>query len=445
MAAGEKIAGGSSRNLAESADGRRNASSSGRWARGVALPPSEDGRRKGDADNPNELWDDPVGGAMGAASDFSAFGAMPDDGGGFDFDKMAEASKNLEAELRGGESADENAHSVKVDLSRPLASAGMTLASGSGNNVNVFEDFDDPTENEATTPAVRSGDEDPSASSRLMAMIGVTKDPPADDNQEKQPAASNPWGTGGEGAGLESIMSLGGGAIPLNPWGGPDMFAAEQKARKDQAAAAESQKRAQEAEVLRRRQEDESQRRAMAHRQAEEQARQQQAAAIQQQQQQAVNQQSQVELVLMERICQILENSWGRSDLSSILTTLHSEDSRVIPLLSNVDALRALIARSPQRVALKRDPNFGGDMAVLSMTNNQWQLQQQQHQARLQQEELQRRRMEEEAAARAQTASINPDAPWFYSDPQKNIQVSEIYVCSNGRLLFTLMHNVYFE
>jgi hypothetical protein len=62
------------------------------------------------------------------------------------------------------------------------------------------------------------------------------------------------------------------------------------------------------------------------------------------------------------------------------------------------------------------------------MTNSQWQ-QQQQVQARLQQEEMQRRRMEEEAVARAQAqnrALINPDLPWFYSDPQNNVQVSSI-------------------
>ena len=80
--------------------------------------------------------------------------------------------------------------------------------------------------------------------------------------------------------------------------------------------------------MFRRRQEEE--RRLM-----EERARQQ---AIQQQQQSA---HSQVELVLMERISVILENSWGRSDLVSILNTLHSEDSRVIPLLGNAEALSA--------------------------------------------------------------------------------------------------------
>jgi hypothetical protein len=70
-------------------------------------------------------------------------------------------------------------------------------------------------------------------------------------------------------------------------------------------------------------------------------------------------------------------------------------------------------------------------MAVLLVTNSQWQ-QQQQVQARMQQEELQRRRMEEEAAARAQAQNratpIDPDLPWFYSDPQNNIQVSRNFL-----------------
>jgi hypothetical protein len=71
-------------------------------------------------------------------------------------------------------------------------------------------------------------------------------------------------------------------------------------------------------------------------------------------------------------------------------------------------------------------------MAVLLVTNVQWQ-QQQEQEARAEQEEMQRReqqlRMEEErkaAAARAQSDFRNfkviADAPWFYSDPQNNIQ-----------------------
>ena len=441
--------------LPEADPRRRNpaAPSSGRWQRGVALPPPEEGgrRKERDADNPNELWDDPVGGATGAASDFSAFGAMPsDDADAFDFDKMAEASKELEEELHGsrnsgeGEDEDEDEgadmHMARVDPKRPLASAGMTISSGSGNDVNVFEDFEAPSES-AQPASIRGADEDPTASSRLMKMIGVT---PPDGGGGLKDTASNPWGA----STADGSKNIGGSsAIPLNPWGDPvsssdggmdlsALLAVDQRAREAQAHQ-EMEKRAQEAEMLRRRQE-EDQRRTLVQRQAEEQARQQhaQAAAMQQ-----GSQPSQVELVLMERICAILENSWGRSDLVSVLTTLHSEDSRVIPLLGNVDALRALLARSPQRVALRRDPNFSGDMAVLLQTNAQWQQHQQAQAARLQQEEMQRRRMEEEAAARAKAqkhAVMNPDLPWFYSDPQNNIQVSAINSLKLTYSLFSL-------
>mmetsp|Transcript_24154 Transcript_24154/g.59130 ORF Transcript_24154/g.59130 Transcript_24154/m.59130 type:complete len:680 (+) Transcript_24154:106-2145(+) len=446
--AGAKVVAGTSRGLNEAGEEprRRNTSGGGRWQRGVALPPpDESGRRKDkDAESPDELWDDPMGGATGAASDFSAFGGIPDDDA-FDFEKMAEASKKLEEELHGPKNSsddDEQHHSIKVDPSRPLASAGMTLSSGSGNDVNVFEDFDSPGENEAAAEAatVRGGQENPNASSRLMKMIGVTRDAPENDNANSQ-QTSNPWGTSENLApnatGLDPLMTIGGATtIPLNPWGiqtpaqpgeangtlniPPQLnsFSAEQRMRDEQA-----EKRAQEAEMFRRQKEEEAQRRAQAQKQAEEQARQHaRASALQQQ---AASQQSEVELVLMERICTILENSWGRSDLVSILTTLHSEDSRVIPLLGHVDALRALIARSPRRVSLHRDPSFGGDIAVLAMTNSQWQQQQQQLQARLEQEEMERRRLEEAEKSRVPVATkIDPQAPWFYSDPQNNIQVS---------------------
>jgi sRNA-binding protein len=461
------------------------APSSGRWRRGVALPPTEDGARRKDrdADNPNELWDDPIGGSGGAATDFSAFGGILDDSNdpgaddAFDFEKMAEASRKLEEEMHGSRSEmdngedddedDELRHTVKVDPKRPLATLGTTISSGSGDDVNVFEDFDSPSEPENDAPAIRSGDADPNASSRLMKMIGVNKDAPPSDSAAGEP--SNLWGASTAPDGISSVSEqspsgdpiiggIGGlSSIPSNPWGDPMMqtavsddpavggmdlaarlgaLAVEQKTRDVLV-----EQRAQEAEI-RRRQEEESQRRGLAQRQAEEQAYQQRAQAAAMQQQQAQNQQSQVELVLMERICAILENSWGRSDLISILTTLHSEDSRVIPLLSNVDALTALIARSPQRIALRRDPNFSGDMAVLVLTNAQWQ-QQQVARSRARQEELhrreQQRRIEEEAAAaRARSeaqhravASIVPDAPWFYSDPQNNIQVGHAASCAD--------------
>lgn len=454
----EPVAGGP-RLPEATADPRRRStvSGGGRWQRGVALPPPEEAARKrnDNAENPDELWDDPVGGATGAASDFSSFGAMPDDEP-FDFDKMAEATKKLDEEIHGSarfsDSADDDVDDQvrlqkAVDTTRPLASAGTAITSGSGNDVNVFEDFDSPSAdqpNEGETPVVRGATEDPTASSRLMKMIGVEPPKPEGAAADGTTAGGNPWG-GGNPAAAQSEPSVPGidpifgsiGGLSLNPWGGAPGTAAPNGqdggldlAGRLGALAAEQvemEKRAQqEAELLRRRQDEEVQRRALAQRQAEQQARQQQAQAAAMQQQQQASQQSQVELVLMERICSILENSWGRSDLVSILTTLHSEDSRVIPLLSNVDALRALVARSPQRVALRRDPSFSGDMAVLLVTNTQWQQQQQQQaQARQQEEELRRRRLEEEARAQAQSRAsiqIKADLPWFYSDPQNNIQ-----------------------
>lgn len=88
----------------------------GRWQRGVALPPQDETQQRRrvqhvDADDPNDLWDSPIAGPTGAASDFSAFGAIPDEpngggggpsggGGGdaFDFDKMTEATNRFEME-----------------------------------------------------------------------------------------------------------------------------------------------------------------------------------------------------------------------------------------------------------------------------------------------------------------------------------------------------------
>jgi hypothetical protein len=457
---------------------RRPAPSSGRWSRGLALPPPEEGnRRKGDADNPNELWDDPIGGVTGAASDFSSFGALPPEdgvgggggGGGndaFDFDKMTEASAKIEKELHGykeSDSEEEQNAKKMVDVSRPLASAGTTLVSGSGNGVNVFEDFDAPnvSDNDAKTrvtgdkkevTVVRGGDEDPSASSRLMQMIGVSRDPANDQANNNAEPSSNPWGSSASAndgpnntTTSDPIIggNSGGASISLNPWGDPIVpasasseqtagsgggmnlggihlrpFSAEEKNLEAQRLSERGNIARQEAEMLaRRRQEEEEANR------------------------RALPQQSQIELVLMERICTILENSWGRNDLVSILTTLHTEDSRVVPLLGNIDALRALIARSPQRVNLRRDPGLAGEMAVLVMTNTQWQ-EQQQIQARIQQEELRRRQLEEEAKARLQAqnqlaASIKKDAPWFYSDPQNNIQVCIVSWRMRSRITFS--------
>lgn len=421
----------------------RASASSGRWQRGVALPPPDQAGKKGrdkEATSPNELWDDP--GATGAASDFSAFGAMPADDEPFDFDKMAEASRKFEEERRGGtrsrstSEADQDdladGHVTKVDPKRPLASAGTTIRSGSGDDVNVFEDFDEPglveetqIEAEESRPAIKGADEDPTASSRLMAMIGVKREDTGLGGVSEKPSTASPWG----GAGTQQAD---GPAIPLNPWGTPLMPPQNEVTGLNiqaQLAQAELEKKRKEEELRRRQEHEQAQRRA-AQQQEEERAR--QVALQQQHRQQQEGVQSQVEIVLLERISSILENSWGRSDLVSILSTLHAEDSRVIPLLSNADALRALILRHPRRITVRQDPGMGAEMAILVMTNAQWQqqLQQQQGQAQAMAHQEEQRRLEErrrlveeqqKAAAQAMPP-ISPTAPWYYSDPQNNIQ-----------------------
>lgn len=447
-----------------------NTSAPGRWQRGQALPPSEERRKDKDADNPSDLWDDPVGGVTGAALDFSAFGDMADGGStgsgdAFDFDKMTEATRKFEEELHGpsGSTDEDDIDQRKVDMKRPLATVGTAIRAGSGDGANVFEDFDAPEqsvndgatlEQPAVVEGIQSAVEDPSASSRLMAMIGVKKEGGANLTRTDSAGSTgeSPWNGNNGPSGDVGLAGLGGGpgsnlGLSLNPWGDPiagapppaapqnnnnvglgmdlasrlESFAAEQKARE---SADMEQK-----ELRRRRlEQDDAQRHAMAQQQqAQERSRQQQ--GMQQQQQQQNSPQSQVEAVLMERISTILENSWGRSDLVSILSTLHAEDSRVIPLLGSVDLLRELIAHNPRRVTLRQDPSFGAEMAVLTMTNAQWQ---QHEQARVQQEEVQRReeqiRMENIQRQRSMSSDgggaprINPDAPWFYSDPQGNIQ-----------------------
>lgn len=456
--------------LADRSEGRRGSGGPpGRWQRGVALPPPGETRARsasrGSEGDTGDLWDDPVGGATGAASDFSAFGAIPDDSekgstGAFDFSEMAKASQRFDEELHGGsrgeggasdgEDAAEVTHSVPVDPRRPLAAAGTTIRSGSGDDVNVFEDFDENegAEGEAAPEAVKSADENPTDSSRLMKMIGVTK----------ETGTVSAWGSAADTAEAQSsagAVNSVSSAIPSNPWGGPmipvggaqsgeglglssrlEAAMAEQKAREAQVAAEmEKRRQLQESEMMRRREEEEAQRRAALVAQQKAQAQQQA-----EMQQQAGGGHSQVELVLIERISTILENNWGRSEPMAILSKLHSEDPRVVPLLGNVDALRALIARHPRRVGLRQDPASGAEIAVLILTNAQWQ-QHQQAQARAEQEEIQRRQEQERAqamhaeseAARARAEAeraaaaqpIVPDAPWFYADPQNNIQVRE--------------------
>mmetsp|Transcript_9381 Transcript_9381/g.17885 ORF Transcript_9381/g.17885 Transcript_9381/m.17885 type:complete len:1095 (+) Transcript_9381:153-3437(+) len=444
----------------------------GRWQRGVALPPpsattSSTGRTKEIiADNPEDLWDDPVA-ASGAAADFSAFGDLGDSerdsaaGDAFDFEKMAEESRLLETELHPHNETSTEKGSAN-GLPRPLSVVGTTILSGSGDDVNVFEDFDDPAAEPATPPTetttpestqeaapVKSATEDPTASSRLMAMIGVNPDRSSETEGLSLAAlvgggmtseALAPVETPTPGAPAALTQGWGGSAepepanglnIPLNPWGGSSLLGAPAVPTSTipapsahdldlQARLREAEMEQKAREQLRRQQEMEAQKRAQL-----QQEQQRQDA----QRQQGV--QSQVELVLMERIATILERSWGRSDLISILTALHAEDPRVVPLLNNVDALRALLIRNSSRVRVQHDPAFGTEVAVLVVTNSQWQEQQA---ARAQQEEMRRRmqrqeeqqkqqaqRQREESAARSRR-NFRPDAPWFYSDPQGNIQ-----------------------
>lgn len=537
--------------------------SSGRWQRGVALPDEDNrpssrgrapsgsdrvsGRGRGDeleASDPDDLWDDPTagltGGATGAAADFSAFGGSldfepPQPKGktgmnAFDLSDMSKAAAEFENELHRGnrkmsdvnggvEGAGDNGDSGgmenddsflghNVDPTRPLASTGTTIRSGSGDHVNVFEDFGDEPGGEEAVPVVadtkggeeeedlliKSGNEENNASSRLMKMIGVagtgeaaaggggSGDLPAEtaEAKPKEPKSeektmkpqvdstasvpSNPWG-----APASSVSS--------NPWGdapaGGGFTAQDGQAAKDVEAAAQAQaaQRQREEELLLQQQQqqakqqqqaEEEEKKRWAAMQAKQQAEMQAAAAAQQRQQEQLKaQQNQVELVLIERISNILENSWGRSDLNSILSTLHANDSRVIAILSTVEALRALVARHPQRIQLGRDPTMGAEMAALRLTNSQWQAHQAQvaqqqaaqHQAKLlQEQELQRRQraaalqeeqaravQQQEAMARAQAAQreaeqrkkqevaqqqlmVFTDASWYYADPQGNIQ-----------------------
>lgn len=454
---------------------------SGRWQRGVKVPDEDVRGRSGgrsshnddyDAENPDDLWDDPLGGGpVGAASDFSAFGGSLEDDHpkgktemeAFDLGDMSAAAAAFENELHGDKSNgksnnddanggiggaleddDEDGVSHNVDPSRPLAGTGTTIRSGSGDHVNVFEDFGDEEkeeeEKEEDIP-IKSGTGTNSASSRLMNMIGVSgtgeasgsaeevenpaeEEKPPEEEETKPRADSipnNPWGA----PAATSVSS--------NPWGGPAVDPAatqrqqeEELRRKQQQQKEEEEKRWAEMQA--------KQKAEMEHSQAA-------AKQCQEQEGQVRQQQSQVELVLIERISNILENSWGRSDLNSILSTLHADDSRVIAILSTVEALRSLIARHPDRIQMGRDPTMGAEMAALRLTNAQWKVQQAQQQAQkqAQEQELLRQKKLQEEQARAeleeeernkqqlqQQQSAPPpvvtDAPWYYADPQGNIQ-----------------------
>lgn len=434
-------------------------SSFGRWERGIALPPPEErgGRgnnRNDDAEDPDDLWDDPLTSSRDtAAPDFSAFGGSLENepkathavNNGFDLTSFAEAALKFEGSLHRGtaDSKEAGKQSIVndheytshiVDPTRPLASIGTTIRSGSGDDVNVFEDFDNPIELvDDALSAIKSAEVSQSLSSRLMQMIGVNNEDIIADDSMGHPLETREE-IESSSIRLETTVSFTTAlhSLPKNPWG-TDSRTISTNESIDLAARLQKleieKKREEEKETARLRQEDEDKRRAAIQaQQAEMQARQQATTATQQPQAH-----SQVELILMERVGTLLENSWGRSDLVSILSSLHAEDARVIPLLSSVDALRALLSRHPRRIAIMKDSSFGTDMAVLVMTNTQFQQQQaaQEIQRRqIEQQQIQaaavaRAKAEAEARARevASTTVLIPDSPWYYADPQGNIQV----------------------
>jgi hypothetical protein len=514
---------------AETTNMNNNGGGGGAWRRGVALPPT-DARSKSTsynyreddyADNPNDLWDDPdtvpgsgAGGIstkkeLPAATDFSAFGGSLDDdpipvsasGGGigagasgsssnaFDLGNMSDAARQFELELHGEQGDTEknggNNSSGNKNTTRPLTQKGTTIQSGSGDDVNVFEDFGAPDSNNnssnTTTSAAEqsnntsAGGQEQSKSSRLMQMIGVTekdndtlqeqKEEQSHESKESLVSTSEAGGA----TGPTSLFSFSTG-LSKNPWGEPlstttndnsnttatsanattqqdpsstSSFGVDLAVKLQESSATSTKDQSHDSERLRLeemeriRLMDEEKRRVSL--MTQQQQQQQAELRLRQQQQQQQQGPGQVESILTERISKILENSWGRSDLMSILSTLHSEDNRVAALLGTVDALRALIARHPRRFALAKDPAFGSEMAVLLMDNNAWK----QHQ---QAEEIQRRRQEEEqqlqkiiagkeaaarleaekrksAAASAAEVIRITDAPWFYLDPQGNVQV----------------------
>jgi hypothetical protein len=385
------------------------------WQRGVALPPAD--HKKRESSNPDDLWDDPSI-PTEAAADFSAFGGSLEDdprdaGGAFDLASMAEATKAFDDQVRGTTTSSEVSHDHAVNPTRPLASAGTTIRSGSGDDVNVFEDFDAPNNNDT----IQSGNvESVSASSRLMQMIGVEGTDVTKEQQEATTISSNTTSTGDNFniGGFNSIPS-----ISSNPWGAPMPSTTTTTIDTTNTGldlAAKIRESTNMEMEMRRKQEEERQRVAAleAQRQAAIQSQQQQQA------QQAQPEYSSVELILCERVSTILENSWGRSDLMTILQTLHNDDARVVPLLGTVEALKALLQRHPHRFGLTKDPTFGAEMAVLIMNNAQYTQQKANEELKKRQEEEQLKMREAEAKAREQV--VITDDPWFYADPQGNIQ-----------------------
>lgn len=396
--------------------------SSARWQRGVALPAAAaavtSSTTSKHATAAEDLWDD------------------PDDE--LDFAKMAEASAQMEHELRGTKEQDEE---PEIEEDEPKGGGAFISrnAIGSGDHVNVFEEEAQAAtaESSATVVSVEEPEPTPPAqpepvihkagsdggvdeSSRLMAMIGVSK-PTAEE--------ASLWGSASA-------------AVPLNPWGAPPSSTSNNDAAAA-SAAAEQQRLKRQAEEEQQRQEilrmeqEQARRQEHARLEREQRARREQEQHAAAQAAAAAANPSEVELVLMERISTILESQWGHSDLVSILSLLHAEDSRVIALLGSVDALRALIQRHPRRVEIRLDPARRAEIAQLLLTNAQYrQEQENQRRDQLMQEELQRRRMMAEQEQKRlqqrqmQMSAPSPPAmppidanmPWYYSDPSRNIQ-----------------------
>lgn len=437
------------------------------WRRGVALPPADrtggkTTRSNRDVVDANELWDDPMTTSNDfdskPAEDFSAFGGSIDDDPNnsslpvlntFDLGDMAEATRKFEEDMRRNGSSQENdsenhnniGHRLKYSDDEAatgskspvrFAGKGVTIQSGGGDDVNVFEDFSppagtsDPAVIAATTSASTAieGEEhvptdqkvDIDASSKLMEIIGVGRDNEATSsnivNEIEEPIVQeqtmNPSTTS-----LVSSVSTWGDADNIsafgsNPWRSvlEVPTSTEPKESSDSFSSklmsAMNEQRQREAELLQKQREEELRKQEEHARMVRDQQENQRRAP---QEARPNSEASQLELILMERIGNILEKHWGRAEVSTVLTDLHREDHRVVNLIQNVGVLRSLIARHPSRVNLAQDSTYGAEFAVL-----------------VYQQQQQQQPMAKAPSPAVVQIQINPKKPWFYRDPQNNIQ-----------------------
>ncbi len=438
------------------------------WARGTKLPPaptSSEGNNKNSKHAKDDLWD-----SVGPASDFTEFGALPGSLGGgkmekFDLCDMANAASAFEEEMAALRLADKEAAAKTVNNSNnnnnnKNVNRIDTIMRSAGDNVNVFEDIGDDdgaashnNHHQQSSNIHKSN----AAGSRLMQMIGAGSTSSGESSASLSAAPirpslvpSNPWGTSSKSSSSKDAEAAAKEAAAAE---------AENAARLErEEAAAEAAKlaAAEEARENARRNEAAAEASAVA----------QQASALAQQQLEAAEAQqraaalaaynAQVESVLMERICALLEANWGKVEINSVLSTLHREDERVIPLLRSTDELRSLIIRNVNRVQLVKVNGNGAEFAVLVTNNNPLQqqqaaLQQQQQQAAQQQAAA---RQQVQAAEAAAIAKLQADArererllllheqqqqaaaiaaqkqqlaggsnnAWYYADPQGAIQ-----------------------